>query len=283
MVLDLSGSMQWPMGGEGASGQSRYAILKERAESMITDFSQMGFDVYISVVVFGSNANDVWAFRNVNISEPTNQYSALISDISGLSPYEGNLASTNTGDGIRRGYYLLKNKSDELIASGSDSSDFTRHMMILVDGGTQAYTHFWDYRYMYVGAKDTGTYDVIPPYSGDYYVDYQFDSFNWWGVQTSFHGDDYVEKIGNELVQPFKYDGEQAISSFVIGFSANTSDHISLHNIGEAVQAKPFTQPDGTTKRFVVATNADDLNVAFNSFTEEVATSLWSIYGPRLR
>jgi Tfp pilus assembly protein PilE len=285
LVLDMSGSMEWRMAGQYSSiGDRRYVILKNSAEKLISDFSKMGFDVYVSVVVFGSNANEVWDFRNVNKSNSMNAYDNLIADIRGLSPYENSLASTNTGDGIRKGYYLLKNKSDDLVASGKSLSDFTRHMMILVDGGTEAYSYFssGSNSYFYTGSKSTGQTDYIPGY-GNRTIYYDYDSKDWWGNLTTHYGDAYVDRIGDNLVKPYQLNGDQAIQSFVIGFSADSDDHISLNSIGEATVAKEFVQADGSTKRFVIATNSSDLDMAFGSFTEEVATSLWSIYGPRLK
>jgi len=137
LVLDESGSMKWDMDGISESeNQKRIAILKEKALKMIDRLAALDFDIYVSLVSFGTNANNPRAFRNINVESEKN---LIISEINGLS---ADLGNTNTGDGIRRAYYQLKKKADSLKNSGqiSSYSDITQHMMILVDGGTNRET-----------------------------------------------------------------------------------------------------------------------------------------------
>lgn len=296
MVIDVSGSMDWAMGGQGQSGDKRIDILKVKAHDMIDKLSNMGFDIYVTIVPFSDNANNPSQIRNVNKNNPNNGLDYIKTYITNLNP----VGATNTGDGLRRAYYQLEVMGNDYMArpenSGLDPTKkytyFTQHMMILVDGATNRETYSRNSTSVPSGGLYTGPNNVTNHTSigsinrRDPFVS---TGFLWW---ITYHGsqnnDAYVDLIGNNLIKNLTFtnkfgDTEQVIKSFVIGFSARTQDHISLDNIGEATNAKEFEQSNGTMKRFIIATDADELDFAFGSFTEEVSASLWSIYGPSLQ
>ncbi len=280
MVLDFSGSMTADMEGKN-DGTPRYQILIDALETMVDRLSNMGFDIYVSLVPFSTNANNPHEFRNVNKDNSKNELADLMEIIDSIeNSIEG---WTNTGDGIRRAFYMLEEAEEEYFDEFPDDTynDFTQHMMILVDGGT-----------------NTDTYYRCPVnyfYTGDWY--YYFEDKNvgvhcpdvnalirhFTNQYDPEEADVYVDKVGEDLIQQHIHEDEQIINCFVIGFSNLASDHVSLDRIGEATNAKEFEHDDGIERRFILATDADELDFAFDSFTEEVFTSLWSIYGPRLK
>lgn len=276
MVLDVSGSMAWDMDGKSNSiNDKRIDILKYNTNKMIDRLANMDFDIYVSLVPFSDNANNPKAFHNVNTE-------------AGLSSIKAELialnanGSTNTGDGIRRAYHRLKTKSDELLATGKEYSDFTQHMMILVDGATNRETReitdrgwFFGYyiRNSHRTMKDGNTNNSVV--IGNKAV-----------TSVSLNDNGYITDLGNNLIKPhtYEFEGEtkQVISAFVIGFSNVTNDHDSLQSIGEATNAKQFEHDSGT-KPYIIATDADELDFAFGQFEAEVENSLWVITRPKLR
>lgn len=277
MVIDNSGSMNLDMGGSHESGDKRIDILKNKAKEMITKLSNMGFDIYVTVVPFSNNANEPSQIYNINKNNPNNNIASINAFIDALDP-DG---ATNTGDGLRRAYYQLQIMGNNFMAKPeNDSLDpakkysyFTQHLMVLVDGETNRETR----RLTSLFNSELYTGSDIVYWWGGIYVD---------GLGSS-NRNRYVDEIGNKLIKNLKYinkDGisEQVIKSFVIGFSADSDDHVSLDNIGAATNGQEFVQKDTTIKRFIIATDAEELDFAFGSFTEEVSASLWSIYGPTL-
>ena len=275
MVLDVSGSMAWDMNGiNNTTNDKRIAILKENANKMIDRLANMDFNVYISLVPFSDNANNPKTFYNVNVDSELASIKAEINNLSANG-------ATNTGDGIRRAYYQLKNKTDPLIASGKDYSDFTQHMMVLVDGATNRETREitgrgWFFGY-YVTSdkhskKDGNTNNTVVV--GNNRV-----------VSVSENDDAYISFLGTNLIKNHTYvdEGEtkQVINSFVIGFSNRTADHNSLQDIGEAINGKMF-EHSGSMKPYIIATNAGELDFAFEQFEYEVENSLWVITRPQL-
>jgi prepilin-type N-terminal cleavage/methylation domain-containing protein len=130
MVLDISGSMNWDMDGKSESVTNpRIDILKSNANKMIDRLANMNFDIYVCLVPFSTSANNPGDFYNVNDEEDLND---LKNEVDVLTAN----GATNTGDGIRRAYHQLKNITDPLIEDGKSYSDFTQHMMVLVDGAT---------------------------------------------------------------------------------------------------------------------------------------------------
>lgn len=290
MVIDKSGSMSSNMEGKDTEGDdSRIAILREKAKEMIRKLSAMGFDIYVSIVPFSTEVNNYTEFMNVNINNDENQLAEVLTliDSDTLAPH----GWTNTGDGLRRAYYQLDKAARDFMNRPENSeldhskkyTYFTQHMMILVDGETNRETYHKNSSNpsgpLYIGEDKVGInrINVRDPfvYTGLWF---------WRTYHGSKDNDAYVNKVGNDLIKKLKFinedgDEEQVIKTFVIGFSAETEDHVSLHTIGEATNGKEF-EPG---KRYIIATNADELDFAFGTFTNEVSASLWSIYGPSLK
>lgn len=276
LVLDISGSMAWDMNGiENSTNQKRIEILKEKSLKMIDRLSNMDFSINVALVPFSNNANNPGNFHDV--STPTGR-SNIISEITALSAS----GSTNTGDGIRRAYHKLKVQADSLISNGKQYSDFTQHMMVLVDGATNVETRTitgreWFIVYYVTSEKST---DANGNTNNNIVVG------NHREVSVSTNNNNYIEFLGNNLIKPYTYvfEGEQkqAINTFVIGFSNRAADHVSLGAIGNAINGKQF-EYSGGIRRFILATDADELDFAFEQFESEVENNLWIITRPQLR
>jgi prepilin-type N-terminal cleavage/methylation domain-containing protein len=277
LVLDKSGSMAWDMDGPSVPvNNKRITILKEKALKMIDRLAALDFNIYVSVVPFSDNANNPNDFKNLQDDDELNEVKTIINNLNANG-------ATNTGDGIRRAYYQLKNKADSLISSSQidDYSDITQHMMILVDGETNTETRkitdawwfLWWHITEHMTAEDGNTNNTIA-------------DNNRRTVSVGDNNNDYVNFLGNNLIKPYKYTHEgvekQAINSFVIGFSNLPKDHNSLQSIGNSVLGKQFEHLDGTMKPYILATNADELDFAFEQFEAEVENSLWVITRPQL-
>lgn len=278
LVLDKSGSMAWDMDGKSTSinNKKRIEILKEKALKMIDRLAALDFNIYVSVVPFSDNANNPYDFKNLQEQDELNEVKTIINSLNANG-------STNTGDGIRRAYYQLKNKADSLISSSQidDYSDITQHMMILVDGETNTETRkitdawwfLWWHITEHITAENGNTNNNVVV-------------GNKRTVAVGDNNNDYVNFLGNNLIKPYKYthEGEekQAINSFVIGFSNLSKDHNSLQAIGNSVLGKQFEHPDHSMKPYILATNADELDFAFEQFEYEVENSLWVITRPQL-
>ena len=286
LVLDCSGSMDWDMAGKktSISENKRLAILKDKALKMIDRLANLDFNIYVSVVPFSYNANNPHDFKNLQVESELTQ---VKNSINGLSA-DG---ATNTGDGIRRAYYRLRNKADNLKNTNQidDYSDITQHMMILVDGETNTKTEkIISKSWGYVATSEYTLLDV--DVSG--YISKGI--FGYYGGSVGSHysfaidnnDNDYVTYLGEKLVKDYTLEFEgvkkQAINTFVIGFSNKSEDHASLEDIGNAITGKQFEHSDGTMKPYILATNADELDFAFEQFEAEVENSLWVITRPQM-
>lgn len=266
MVLDVSGSMKWDMDGPDVTvTNERIGILKENANKMIDRLANMDFDIYVSLVPFSNDANNPKNFYNVN---DESELSVIKSQITALNAN----GATNTGDGIRRAYYQLFNKTNPLILAGKDYSDFTQHMMVLVDGATNRESR-----------ENSGWF-------GSKYLVKDGNLGSGWFPNPfvrslSNNDNDYIIHLGNNLIKNHTYifeeETKQIINTFVIGFSNQTTDHDSLEDIGTAINGKKFEHQDGL-KPYIIATNAGELDFAFEQFEAEVENSLWVITRPKL-
>lgn len=139
MILDMSGSMNARMDGSGRNdsnppSDARIRILKTRAIELIDSLENS----YISIVPFSTTAN-IPHQSMPNISNPsgfrfvddTRQKEQLEYIANGLNA----LGGTNTGDGMRRGYYQLKSFNENKPSTVS-SAEIKNYMVILVDGVT---------------------------------------------------------------------------------------------------------------------------------------------------
>lgn len=266
LVLDKSGSMSSNL----ERGKTRLDVLKEKSITMINRLAALEFNIYVSVVPFSNDANNPTDFYNVN--NPTEKQQ-LINIINGLSAN----GQTNTGDGIRRAFYKLKNKVEPIIQNDPDKK-ISCHLMLLVDGETNMKTSQitsisysrWDIFKIFPNISTTSAIYTDAPVTNNTVVGAL--------ITESQNNNNYVIELGNE-VKKFKFDnGDQIIKPFVIGFV--TQGTSNLQTIGEAINA--VKHPQNSNKPYLLAKDADDLDFAFERFTEEISDNLWYLMRPKL-
>lgn len=254
MVLDVSGSMNRNLSGSesGPASSRRVYILREEAKRMINEFAQED-NIDISLIPFSTSANNPMPFRNART-----QTASLLNDVDSLTAVGG----TNTGDGLRRAYWQLRQHNSTL-PQGVTASNYT---IILVDGVTtfasvepvsgtplQYVTH----------AND------VPDSESEYrhrHPDNPTGQIAGIGSALDSRGEAYVDLMGGYLRN------NNFSKSFVIGFSAVPAELASVNDIAQATGAYP--------NRVYIAASGDDLADVFNSIREEIVNDLWHLMGP---
>lgn len=300
MVLDTSGSMADTLSGgkPNNNNKSRLEIMKNEAKKLVDGFSDYP-NIYVSLVPFNTTANGAREMVNVkvNIDENTNYFTNIINSLTANG-------GTNTGDGIRRGYYRIKEFNENGENINKTNKNF---MIILVDGVTT-----------FASATEYYSHDIyFSSYQGQTTIyqglEYNYDGSNWFEtkyyynrIATSYftgddnvssnireyrdsdiktypngiiigngskldrYGTEYVDEIG-ELVRSYKNGTNEAINVFVIGFSSKQSDYGSLEDIAMATRGD---------KVFYTADSQEALNQIFLSIQREISDALWHIGGP---
>lgn len=252
MVLDTSGSMADNLAG-GSTGQSRISILKSEATTLINSFAQEE-NIDIKLVPFATSANAssnaIYNFRNAKTNT-----AALISAVNSLSAVGG----TNTGDGLRRSYWALKNHNDEMSAGVRASN----YVIILVDGVTTFASVVSNSNRNFVtadgavneGYLDRSPYDTAGQIAGN-------------GSSLDAKGTSYVNTIGATQLNRNSF-----AKAYVIGFSSKSSELESVDDIADAC---------GAGSRVYRAGSADALNQVFEEIRQDIVNDLWYLQGPRL-
>ncbi|WP_167792067.1 prepilin-type N-terminal cleavage/methylation domain-containing protein [Soehngenia longivitae] len=311
MVLDTSGSMAYTLSGSWTNdyNSKRISIMKTKAIELVNEFSSNP-NIYLSLVPFNTTANEAGEMLNVKANLDANKDEVtynFIDTINGLTAEGG----TNTGDGIRRGYYRITEFNERKENRNKTNKNF---MIILVDGvttfasATEYYWHTiyfnsyqgqttiyegriydyigWDYqdrKYFYYYNRTgtsyfTGDGNVnsnVKEYRDIDIISYPNGIIIGNGSYLDTYGTEYVKKIG-ELVKSYKYGTNEAINVFVIGFSNVRSDYGSLKDIAIATGAKSNlpNQP------YYIADSSDALEEIFASIKRQISDSLWHIGGP---
>lgn len=310
MVLDRSGSMAGNMLGEtdrwgnyinvddsktDSNKHSRLKKMKAEAVRLVTKLAEKP-NINISIIPFNSNANNP---GNMLLANTPSNLTTLISTIN-----DTNLKATggtNTGDGIRRAYYRIKEFNENVNNINKTNKNF---MIILVDGVTTfASTHvinreevyYYDYQgdsikynnktYVYIG-YDNWYGDYVYRYE---YIEYvtgnsdiensQMTNYNSKSTIGKYAGDGrsldpwgtaYVNVIG-DMVKKYKEGTNEAIQVYVIGFSADPDDHGSLGDIAKATRGDTVYYKAGDSKA---------LEEIFKAIQRDITDALWHIGGP---
>lgn len=306
LVLDKSGSMANRMdgkddtkdSGKDASKYSRMKLMKQEATRLVEELGKLP-NINISLNPFDSTANGSSAVVNAKT-----QLSVLKNSINSLTAKGG----TNTGDGIRRGFYRIKEFNEQLENVNKTNKNF---MIILVDGVTtfasiheEVTAHSidtttyrgttWQYNgltYEYShskvissrGNQYTNYYYSISPYSkyvtgngsidnneGDKNISYPNGRYYGNGNSIDPNGKEYVNIIG-EMVKNYKQGTNEEIKVYVIGFSAVKSDYGSLKDIAVATTGESVFYEAGSSKA---------LEEIFKAIQRDISDALWHIGGP---
>lgn len=147
-VLDLSGSMQWGMSNASGKQESRLKILEKATRVMLNRFAAIPGDrIDVKLVPYSGSAyqyhfydgvvkQNLNLFKDVDYGNPSQYFNGA--DSIGVNK-EGtihslmSLDSTNTGDGMRMGYYEMK-KYNEKHLENNPNIRIKNYIMILTDG-----------------------------------------------------------------------------------------------------------------------------------------------------
>jgi len=270
MVLDTSGSMDRQLNGNTTNNSSkkRLNLMKQEALRLIDELAQNP-NVYISLNPFSSTANDSMEMLKAQVNNGTNTAFKNYFDSSSFEADGG----TNTGDGIRRGFYRIKEFNEKEENEGITNKNF---LIILVDGvttfGSVYEAYYYDDWYR-SGSLDFVLGDAninnrqMPTYSYNRYNDGRYAGN---GSDLDPIGTLYVETIG-EMVRAYKKDTAEAVQVYVIGFSSVSRDYDSLEDIALA------TSGEAT---YYEAGDVETLNGIFKAIGKDISDALWHIGGP---
>lgn len=299
LILDTSGSMNDTVGGSSTNNKSlrRIAILKEKTNLLIEEFAtNTNPDVIINMalVEFNSNANALKSFKNVKTQKAT-----LKSDVDAMCGGSNQSCSggTNTGDGLRRGFYALETlKASQLAANNNALEEIVikNYIIQLSDG---VYTYYTENV-----ASTTSTIEEVCTRT------------NWWGtctrwenqtiitpnydyylgqgnVSTSYTknnigtriGIPYTTGFGNKedpsgleyirQVSAMGLDNQENYTNYIIGFS---------NDVTGGVMEKIRVATNTHESRVFSAADADELGLTFTNIQMSITNDTWHYLGPKL-
>ncbi|KOA21412.1 von Willebrand factor type A domain protein [Clostridium homopropionicum DSM 5847] len=241
LVMDTSGSM-----GDKLDKEQKLTTLKKIASNFIDKFSS---DSKASIAAVGYNVSaEILGEGLVNSSK----FQDLKNRINSLSA-EG---STNTGDGLRKAYYLLNN----------GRADAKKYIILITDGAPTAYT----------AKSGTVNYTESFLYKQGVITDSneetEFSSITSKkfetsdapvGTYVSYYGDraqidamNYVQNIGN-LIK-----AKESIKSFVVGFGYGINSP-ELSEIARAINGKK-----------VKANNKNQINKIYEEIAKAISSTI---------
>lgn len=306
MVLDRSGSMASRLDGGSSNdsssntdNHSRMKKMKNEAKRLVDELAKQP-NIYISINPFSSTANSSEVMLKAQVNNTTN--TGLIDKINGLSSGGG----TNTGDGIRRAYYHIKNFNEltenttktnknfmvilvdgvttfasvqEIIEAHSISFSSDQGTTVVQDGKTYTFSHttgfwFWTtYHYNYSGPIHrlyvTGDGDITNQ-QGSINTTYTPGRYAGNGGSLDPWGTEYVDIIG-QMVRDYKNGTNEAIKVYVIGFSSRSQDYGSLEDIALATTGDTV---------YYEAGSSEALEAIFDAIERDISDALWHIGGP---
>lgn len=279
MVLDLSGSMLRSMNGStltsgwedpnraNTNSNSRIYKLRTEAGRLVTSLSANA-NIYISIVPFNNTANNAQDLLPARVNDTAN--AVLLDKVNNLRA-EYN-TGTNTGDGMRRAYNILKDFSSNSVKRTNN------FLIVLVDGVTTFYSAYWG------RTNRSGTTTEVSYYVGSNQIagELQYNqnlnntTIGYYGgagnVTTSWEKN-YVDLIGG-MIRDYGSGStadKEPIRTYVIGFSAVSSDYGSLRDIALATTGDTV---------YYEAGDSETLEAIFSSIQRDISDSLWHIGGP---
>ena len=217
----------------------RIKILRDKASKLVDTFDK---NVYVSIIPYSNDANGYHILQNAEKSK-----SALKTRISSLKANGG----TNTGDGMRRGFYALEefckepNKVDSTLPA---DTKVIPYLIVLTDGNPTFYSY-----YSYKG------YDYYQINSGD--MKHRGGPGGYMTEDTK----EYIKVIAEKLIKGKGLN----IKTYAIGYSANPADISEVKKIAEY-----------TGGQYYEANSDVKLDEIFDEIGTTILKEMWHIYGP---
>ncbi|MBF8982645.1 VWA domain-containing protein [Lutibacter sp. B2] len=258
IVMDTSGSMDYNL-----NGSTRMSVAKNAAKLFVDNLKD-DERVNIALVDYDNLAHSKTINGNefVNIKEENN-YSSINNVIESFTPDGG----TNIGDGLRRGYYLLKNRDN----------DSKKYIILLTDGEptyhsykeewiTKQVTKWrWRWRWEWNGnsyyKKNYKEYYEEPyqEYNKKHYLNDGYpDGYEGGGHYATDEDIEYSCKVAEDLI----VNGGENINSFMIAFTNDSNANI-LENIA-----------DNANGYYKKALTAESINEVYEQLSEQIASDL---------
>jgi prepilin-type N-terminal cleavage/methylation domain-containing protein len=270
MVLDISYSMNMDMNGNSTSNNANKRITKLKTEAIrLINSLSASANIFVSIVPFNNHANGAQPMLPARVNATANL--VLINQINNLNV--SSVAYTNTGDGMRRGFYMLDEFNQ---AAAKKTNNF---MVILTDGVTNHYSVLWADKNSYGQVTNKSFLDGNNTISGEvrYNVGHTNTSIGYYAGTDA----DSIDSIGTEYIRFIggkirSYGSgstadKEPIKVYVIGFSAEAADHGSLGDIALATSGN---------STFYVAGDSAALEAIFGAIQKDISDSLWHIGGP---
>lgn len=315
LIVDISGSMNEKMP-TGKSTDSRINLVKKALtgynikdkEGIIQQFGKEE-NIYMSFVPFSLTANYPNVTANTNEDKKHEIYEVyneknkneLVGNINKIVATGG----TNTGDALRRAYYLHENFRS---TKGIDEKYPIHHYMILLVDGKSTYdvkngdwnkNEYFKWNKYYGWQKyygwdwtadvrnqiyymDDGNIKLTSPSNHLYTVQQSRDpevkySINGTGLETSSNlndiGTKYIEAVGKKI-KTFKDQDEEGIKSYIIGYAKYLQTNIN--SIGTGI---------GTEKDKIYSYDDPDfdINEVFQDIANDIMADFWIVAGPQIQ
>lgn len=277
IVVDTSGSMNDNISGKRKIDRVREALTgTDSKDGIIQDFAKEE-NVFISIIPFATTANYPNPSSNSKPDEKHPIYevykdteeTAIITRIENKN-VEGDLnadGATNTGDGLRRAYYL--HDSFRTRMSIDNKIQVQHYTILLVDGltnrgvkeGTWRRRGIWPFRWWEFNASRNYYTE-----EGNIHIDNRDYDYN-----VVSDSDGYVINIGN-LIKNFE--SGNGVKSYIIGYANDLGTHINKigSDIGtEASNIYKYDDPDF------------DLDEVFKNIANDIMADFWLVTGPQIQ
>lgn len=233
VVVDTSGSMDYKLDGSEArysQDKTRMGILKETLISKdnngFIDKFQGSSNVKIALVSYNTKADIKNGFVNMNNSDQLSNLKGAVSNLNAKG-------ATNTGDGLRRAYWILKN---------SPNIKAEKYIVLMTDGAPTGYS--CDYN------NNSWYKDVDFKYNdGDADEYYYSNGEEDIGGNAILYSKNMASKISNDNLK---------INSYVVGFSNGINSN-KLQQISSSLK--------GVYKE---AKTADDIKMVYDKIANEI-------------
>ena len=243
--------------------KTRINILKNQAKTLVEEFKDNQIKGDIRLIEFNTRASykTDWVDIQNDNQKAIEEINKLIAD-----------GGTNTGDGLRRAYYGIDDKSKEL---NKLDKEVKNYMIVLVDGVTTQYS-------------------ILSRWNNSFYLDNKTAPYVIGeGSSLDPKGETYVKEIGNMIQGKSPYTNHN-ITTFVIGFSDKWENgkYVELESVNTIAEACgidsehffDITNKDKPVKdepKYVFwAKDEDSLKNVFNSISKTIEVDFWQVSGP---
>ncbi len=267
LVLDYSDSMNKTISGNNPDNNnlSRITTLREKVANLVRQFSENKNDnvnINMSVIPFKSSANSPSAFYNI---KDTSQRNSLLGIVNSTNAS----GMTNTGDGLRRAYHQLYNKSSNDINTSSGDTKIMNYTIVLVDGDSNTYTGNFTRSCVWFGLICSREFQSFYFGDGDVSSIPGGSTAGTWHTNTSDTtlSRQYVTNMGAYLTDP------DFVTNYLISFAKGPTTN-GITNVKNALSV-----PDS---KYFDAQSSEALELSFTEIQMQITNDLWHFLGPKL-